>query len=364
MVQEHRGAIRDTPRPAARRCTSGLADRAAALRGRPLPAAPGDAETGRQRLAYDELLALQMTLLARRARRHEAGRAAPLDAPRELTERWLTGGLPFPPTGDQLRAADAVDADLAKDRPMQRLLMGEVGSGKTVIALFALLRAVEHGRQGAFMAPTETLAEQHFRTVQELLPGELVRVALLTGSTPAAPAQRDPPSWLERRARADRRHPRADRAVGRVLRSRGGRRRRAAPLRGAPARRARRQGARRAAPARPAHDRHADPAHARADRLRRPRRDRAARAPARPAADHHLPGHERHRARAGLRAHPRGAARRPPGLRRVPARDRVGLRRRGARGRGRVGGAAHRRAQGLLRRPARTASCRPRRSRP
>ena len=69
---------------------------------------------------------------------------------------------------------------------MQRLLMGEVGSGKTVVALAAMLRAVEHGRQAAMMAPTETLAEQHFATLQALMPGEAVPAALLTGSTPAA----------------------------------------------------------------------------------------------------------------------------------------------------------------------------------
>jgi ATP-dependent DNA helicase RecG len=69
---------------------------------------------------------------------------------------------------------------------MQRLLMGEVGSGKTVVALFAMLRAVEQGWQAALMAPTETLAEQHFATLQALLPGEAVPAALLTGSTPAA----------------------------------------------------------------------------------------------------------------------------------------------------------------------------------
>ena len=80
----------------------------------------------------------------------------------------------------------AVDADLARERPMQRLLMGEVGSGKTVVAVHAMLRAVEHGMQAALMAPTETLAEQHFATLQRLLPGEVVRAALLTGSTPAA----------------------------------------------------------------------------------------------------------------------------------------------------------------------------------
>src|SRR5436309_14817287 len=80
----------------------------------------------------------------------------------------------------------ALDADLAREHPMQRLLMGEVGSGKTVVALYALLRAVEHGLQAALMAPTETLAEQHFATIAKLMPGELVPAALLTGSAPAA----------------------------------------------------------------------------------------------------------------------------------------------------------------------------------
>jgi ATP-dependent DNA helicase RecG len=93
--------------------------------------------------------------------------------------------LPFTPTGDQRRAMEAVDADLAVSRPMQRLLMGEVGSGKTVVALYALLRAVEQGYQGALMAPTEPLAEQHFATIQALMPGEAVPIGLLTGSTPS-----------------------------------------------------------------------------------------------------------------------------------------------------------------------------------
>ena len=79
-----------------------------------------------------------------------------------------------------------VAAELAGERPAQRLVMGEVGSGKTVVALFAMLRAVEHGSQAALMAPTETLAEQHFATIQKLLGAEPVTIALLTGSTPAA----------------------------------------------------------------------------------------------------------------------------------------------------------------------------------
>jgi ATP-dependent DNA helicase RecG len=116
--------------------------------------------------------------------RREAARAARLAPPGELTARWLEHSLPFAPTGDQTRAMAAVDDDVAHDRPMQRLLMGEVGSGKTVVALYAMLRAVESGGQAALMAPTETLAEQHFATLQKLMPGELVQAALLTGSTP------------------------------------------------------------------------------------------------------------------------------------------------------------------------------------
>jgi ATP-dependent DNA helicase RecG len=101
-----------------------------------------------------------------------------------VVERWLES-LPFEPTGDQRRAFEEIDADLALGRPMQRLLMGEVGSGKTVCAVFAMLRAVEAGHQAALMAPTETLAEQHAATLDRLLSAEL-SFALLTGSTPDA----------------------------------------------------------------------------------------------------------------------------------------------------------------------------------
>jgi ATP-dependent DNA helicase RecG len=184
LAREWRGAAQEAlePLPAHLRAIERLPDRAAALDA----AHFGDHEGGRRRLAFDELLLLQIALVRRRARRREAARAEPLAPPAELTARWLEHSLPFAPTDDQRRAMGAVDADIAADRPMQRLLMGEVGSGKTVVAVYAMLRAVESGGQAALMAPTETLAEQHFATLQALMPGELVQAALLTGSTAAS----------------------------------------------------------------------------------------------------------------------------------------------------------------------------------
>ena len=182
LVREHRRTAQDAlePLPAWMRVRDALPDRPAALDA----AHFGDHEGGRRRLAYDELLLLQIALLRRRARRREGSRAGALVPPAELTKSWLADSLPFAPTSDQRKAMDAVDAELTRDRPMQRLLMGEVGSGKTVVAVYAMLRAVESGAQAALMAPTETLAEQHFATLQALMPGALVQAALLTGSTP------------------------------------------------------------------------------------------------------------------------------------------------------------------------------------
>ncbi|HVL95406.1 MAG TPA: ATP-dependent DNA helicase RecG [Solirubrobacteraceae bacterium] len=183
LVRRHRAAVHDAldPLPARVRARERLPDRAAALDA----AHFGDAEGGRRRLAFDEMLLLQLAFLRRRARRHEAARAIALDQPPGLTRRWIDETLPFAPTDDQRAAMVAIDADLATETPMQRLLMGEVGSGKTVVALYAMLRAVEHGAQAALMAPTETLAEQHFATLQSLVPHAFTSIALLTGSTPA-----------------------------------------------------------------------------------------------------------------------------------------------------------------------------------
>jgi ATP-dependent DNA helicase RecG len=187
LVRRHAGALADVvePLPARLRLLERLPDREAALAVSHFPGDADVAETARRRLAIEELLLAQLALLRRRRLRHRTTTAAALDAEPELSARWLQTMLPFEPTGDQHRALEAVDRDLASTVPMQRLLMGEVGSGKTVVALYAMLRAVEHGYQAALMAPTETLAEQHFRTIQSLMPGSLVPVGLLTGSTPA-----------------------------------------------------------------------------------------------------------------------------------------------------------------------------------
>jgi ATP-dependent DNA helicase RecG len=187
LVRKHAAVIDDVlePLPAGLRVRERLPDRSAALRAAHFPDGDCDQELGGRRLAFDELLLVQLALLRRRQTRRASRRAPVLDGERRLSARWLETMLPFALTGDQERALAAIDADLAQPRPMQRLLMGEVGSGKTVVALYALLRAVEHDLQGAMMAPTETLAEQHFATIQSLMPDEPVRAGLLTGSTPA-----------------------------------------------------------------------------------------------------------------------------------------------------------------------------------
>ncbi len=187
LVQAERAALGDVVEilSARARAAEHLPDRASALAAMHFPRDGRDPELGRRRLAYEELLLMQLLFLRRRAQRRARAGAIALAAPPSLSARWREQALPFALTGDQERAIAQIDEDLAEPRPMQRLLMGEVGSGKTVVALHAMLRAVEHGHQAALMAPTETLAEQHFATLQALLGGESVSAALLTGATPA-----------------------------------------------------------------------------------------------------------------------------------------------------------------------------------
>ena len=171
--------------PAATRVAEQLPDRASALAAMHFPRDGDDSEQARTRLAFEELLMAQLVFLRRRARRSARDDATALVEQPSLSGRWLAGGLPFAPTGDQRTAMEEIERDLSRRRAMQRLLMGEVGSGKTVVALYAMLRAIEQGHQAALMAPTETLAEQHFATLQRLIAAEPVATALLTGSTPA-----------------------------------------------------------------------------------------------------------------------------------------------------------------------------------
>ncbi len=187
LVRGARASLADFPEllPSALRVAGALPDKPAALGAAHFAEDEDGRERARRRLAFEELLFSQLLFLRRRARRRSRTGAVELREPPQLTERWLAQELPFTLTADQRRAIDEIAGDVARSAPMQRLLMGEVGSGKTVIALYAMLRAVEHGSQAAMMAPTETLAEQHFATIQQLLGSESVSAALLTGSTPA-----------------------------------------------------------------------------------------------------------------------------------------------------------------------------------
>jgi len=170
----------------ARRKLSGLGD---ALRIIHFPEEVEEVDEARKRLGFEELF-LHQALLATRKRTHRTARPAPrFDKPGDLVGRWLES-LPFEPTGDQLKAFDEIEGDLDSGEPMQRLLMGEVGSGKTVVALYSMLRTREAGYQAALMAPTETLAEQHAITLGRLLAEEAIPFALLTGATSAAVRRR------------------------------------------------------------------------------------------------------------------------------------------------------------------------------
>jgi ATP-dependent DNA helicase RecG len=141
-------------------------------------------ERARQRLAYDEFFILQCVVAQRRlnrarAHRHRSAQASGL---RALSGRWLAS-LPHTLTNAQRRVMGEIDADLSQGPPMNRLLQGDVGAGKTFVAVYAMLRAVESGEQAALMAPTQILAEQHALNLRRWLEPLGVRVDLFTGNT-------------------------------------------------------------------------------------------------------------------------------------------------------------------------------------
>jgi ATP-dependent DNA helicase RecG len=153
------------------------------------PHSIADAQRGMSRLAFEELLFVQ--LLHRRARElaRELREGIRFENKRDLTSR-LKAALPFELTTAQVHVTRDIVRDMCSERRMHRLLQGDVGSGKTIVALFAMLLAVENGYQAALMAPTELLAEQHARTFERLLEPLGVPVLLVTGSASAAERRR------------------------------------------------------------------------------------------------------------------------------------------------------------------------------
>ncbi len=145
---------------------------------------PTDADepsVGRRRLAFDELLLLQLAVFLKRRHRCATLRAPALKH-NEAIDSHITARFPFELTDSQRSVVQEIASDLKRPTPMNRLLQGDVGAGKTVVALYAMLMAVASGHQAAMMAPTELLAEQHFASISEMLSGARVSIEVLTGS--------------------------------------------------------------------------------------------------------------------------------------------------------------------------------------
>ncbi|MGV6847779.1 MAG: ATP-dependent DNA helicase RecG [Marinibacterium sp.] len=161
---------------------AGWPDWADALRQAHNPTDAGDlvpTAPARARLAYDELMAHQLTLALARARERKRPGLASVGT--GVLQGRVLAALPFSPTGAQTRAVEEIAADMARPRRMNRLLQGDVGAGKTLVALLALLVAVEAGGQGVMMAPTEILARQHLEALRPLAADAGVRIDILTG---------------------------------------------------------------------------------------------------------------------------------------------------------------------------------------
>ena len=182
VMQSVRGDMRRLadPLPARLLVDERLPGRADATLAVHQPRTPDEARRARARLVLEELVLMQVGLLLHKRRQQERVRAVRFKTRGALSGAFVES-LPFALTEHQVRALAEIDPDLRLAQPMRRLLQGDVGSGKTVVALFCLLRAVESGLQGALMAPTETLAEQHAETAARLV-GDLAQVELLTAA--------------------------------------------------------------------------------------------------------------------------------------------------------------------------------------
>jgi len=149
------------------------------------PSDQASLDHARRRLVYQELFILQLALALRRQQQHDQRRAPSLEATAKIDAR-IRRLFPFELTAGQQQAIGEIAADMAGPRPMNRLLQGDVGSGKTVVAVYALLLAVAHGYQAVLMAPTEVLARQHALMIEGMLAASQVRRAQLIGGLPTA----------------------------------------------------------------------------------------------------------------------------------------------------------------------------------
>lgn len=174
--------------PAGLRQRRGLPPRRTAILRFHLPTRPEDVEVARRALAYEELFLGQLALLMSRRSMATSVTTQPMTVGAEL-DRRIRGRFPFKLTEGQDRAVAEIVSDLARNVPMNRLLQGDVGCGKTAVAVYAALAAVAHRRQVALLAPTEILVEQHHAKVSHYLAGSRVRLATLTGSTPRRPRE-------------------------------------------------------------------------------------------------------------------------------------------------------------------------------
>ncbi|MBN1483649.1 MAG: ATP-dependent DNA helicase RecG [Chloroflexia bacterium] len=189
VVEQWAGRIPDPLPPAVRKRT-GMGELGWALLQIHFPDDKESLAQARRRLAFDEFMLIQIGVLQRK-REWQAEPGHPLAIDEDLLQRFLQG-LPFELTGAQQSALQQLLDDVQKDVPMSRLLQGDVGSGKTVVAAAAMLMAVANGRQAALMAPTEILAEQHARTIQQLLGG-----MPLPGRPSAAHIETEGDEWKE-----------------------------------------------------------------------------------------------------------------------------------------------------------------------
>ena len=194
VVRAHAADVPE-PLPEGVRRRHELVHRAEAFQQIHLPASSGDLYAARKRLVFEEFLLLQLGLLLRKSASEEElpGIAFRTGGPKPAA---LRAALPFSLTSAQERAVGEIEQDMRRDKPMSRLLQGDVGSGKTVVAGIALAHAVESGFQGAIMAPTEILAEQHLQTLAGLFASAGIQPVLLKGDMRAA-AKREALAMIE-----------------------------------------------------------------------------------------------------------------------------------------------------------------------